>query len=185
MKTWAMRGMLHLLPAVEFPMWQAALSTYGHYLQIDGQDEPSAGVAPSSARIDELGEEAAPVEVEGTRAWMLTGDVPRLVEVSATRSIRLLPAFDQYVVGAPRNVPALLPAVLKPRIYRSAGWISPVVLVDGRMDGVWTHERRGKRVAVRIEPFVNLPAWARRAAEAEAERLAFFFGSDLDLTWTD
>ena len=26
-KTWAMRGTLHLLPAAEFPMWQAALST--------------------------------------------------------------------------------------------------------------------------------------------------------------
>ena len=27
MKTWAMRGTLHLLPAAELPMWQAALST--------------------------------------------------------------------------------------------------------------------------------------------------------------
>src|SRR4029450_13508919 len=26
-KTWAMRGTLHLLPAAEFPTWQAALST--------------------------------------------------------------------------------------------------------------------------------------------------------------
>jgi DNA glycosylase AlkZ-like len=26
-KTWAMRGTLHLLPAAEYPMWQAALST--------------------------------------------------------------------------------------------------------------------------------------------------------------
>jgi Winged helix DNA-binding domain len=26
-KTWAMRGTLHLLPAAKFPMWQAALST--------------------------------------------------------------------------------------------------------------------------------------------------------------
>jgi len=26
-KTWAMRGTLHLLPAAELPMWQAALST--------------------------------------------------------------------------------------------------------------------------------------------------------------
>ena len=30
-KTWAMRGTLHLLPAAELPMWQAALSTYRHY----------------------------------------------------------------------------------------------------------------------------------------------------------
>lgn len=32
-KTWAMRGTLHLLPSNEFPLWQAALSTYDHYLK--------------------------------------------------------------------------------------------------------------------------------------------------------
>ena len=32
-KTWAMRGTLHLLPAAEFPLWRAALGTYAHYLK--------------------------------------------------------------------------------------------------------------------------------------------------------
>src|SRR6266496_1989490 len=32
-KTWAMRGTLHLLPADELPLWQAALSTRGTYLR--------------------------------------------------------------------------------------------------------------------------------------------------------
>src|SRR5579884_2294460 len=32
-KTWAMRGTLHLLPADEFPLWQAALSTSPRYLR--------------------------------------------------------------------------------------------------------------------------------------------------------
>jgi hypothetical protein len=30
-KTWAMRGTLHLLPAAEYPLWQAALSTRRGY----------------------------------------------------------------------------------------------------------------------------------------------------------
>ena len=30
-KTWMVRGTLHLLPAPDFPLWQAALSTYDHY----------------------------------------------------------------------------------------------------------------------------------------------------------
>ena len=29
-KTWAMRGTLHLLPAHEYGLWQAALDTYDH-----------------------------------------------------------------------------------------------------------------------------------------------------------
>src|SRR6266700_7446400 len=32
-KTWAMRGTLHLLPASEFPLWQADLSTNKNYLR--------------------------------------------------------------------------------------------------------------------------------------------------------
>ena len=32
-KTWAMRGTLHLLPAVEYRHWQAALNSYDHYLK--------------------------------------------------------------------------------------------------------------------------------------------------------
>src|SRR5918998_2534829 len=32
-KLWAMRGTLHLLPAVELPTWLGALGTYDHYLK--------------------------------------------------------------------------------------------------------------------------------------------------------
>ena len=32
-KTWAMRGTLHVLPAAEYDLWQAALDTYDHYLK--------------------------------------------------------------------------------------------------------------------------------------------------------
>jgi hypothetical protein len=92
--------------------------------------------------------------------------------------------FDQYVVGAARSQPALLPTEFKDRVHRPQGWISPVLLVDGRMAGVWRHERKGRRLAVAIEPFGKLHAWARRGAEAEAERLAAFLGGELELAWT-
>jgi hypothetical protein len=36
---------------------------------------------------------------------------------------------------------AVLPGALKGYVYRPQGWLSPVVLVDGRMEGVWRHER--------------------------------------------
>lgn len=34
-----------------------------------------------------------------------------------------------------------------------------------------------------IEPFVRQPAWVRRAAAQEAERLAVFLGGRLNLAW--
>lgn len=63
---------------------------------------------------------------------------------------------------------AVLPGALKVYVYCPQGWLSPVVLVDGRMEGVWRHERRGDRLSVEIEPFARQPDWVRRAAEEEA-----------------
>jgi len=34
-----------------------------------------------------------------------------------------------------------------------------------------------------VEPFVEAPAWVRRAAGREAERLAAFLGGASSLTW--
>jgi hypothetical protein len=51
------------------------------------------------------------------------------------------------------------------------------------MDGVWSHERKGRRVTVTIEPFTELPAWTQKQAEEEADRLAGLLGGQLDLRW--
>jgi hypothetical protein len=51
------------------------------------------------------------------------------------------------------------------------------------MAGVWRHDRKGKRLVVEIEQFAPVPKWARRQIDAEANRLAAFFGGTLDLRW--
>jgi hypothetical protein len=121
--------------------------------------------------------------VEGKKAWMLAADVSRARNSELTRSVRLLPAFDQYVVATSLHARHLLRGYFKKAIFRPQGWISPVLLVNGRMDGVWRHARKGSRIEVRIQPFVKMPAWARRAAEEEAERLAGFLDGPLELSW--
>ncbi len=135
--------------------------------------------------IAALGEEVTPVDMEGTLAWSLTSELTNLAGARPPGSVRLLPAFDQYVIAASRHAQTFLPGPFKDRIYRPQGWLSPVLLVDGRMDGVWKQERKGSRLLVQIEPFVDLPAWARESAEAEAEQLAAFMGRTLELSWVD
>jgi winged helix DNA-binding protein len=309
-KTWAMRGTLHLLPAAEFPLWQAALATRRNWetgawqrafasrkelerlndavaRALDGQlltreqlatrvgeltgsvelgdklrgswgallkpaaalgllcfapsqgqqvrftrpdtwlggwadhdpDRAMAEVArrflaasgpvtredfarwwgiPSPAQgrrlLERLGDEAARVEVEGMAAYALAADLPGLAEAggrgpagaAGAPPVRLLPAFDQYVVTATRHAEHLMPGPFKARVYRPQGWLSPVLLVGGRMDGTWRQETRGRRLLVTIEPFTGPPpAPVRRAAEAEAERLAAFAGAELELRWAD
>jgi hypothetical protein len=143
--------------------------------------------SPAQARrlIDSLGEEVAPVEVEGSHAWMLAEHVPEAEKAEPSGVVRLLPAFDQYVVAAPRDREAVLPEVLKRRVYRPQGWLSPVVVVDGRMEGLWRHERKGDGLVVEIEPFTEQPEWVRRAAEEEAERLTRLLGGELEFGWSN
>jgi Winged helix DNA-binding domain len=298
-KTWAMRGTLHLLPAAEYPLWQAALSTrrayekpvwlrgfgitaaeletllaaigraldgppltreeladavtritgsaaqgervrgsWGGFLKPaaslgllcfgpgDGQlvrftrpdrwlggwqaEDPATALAWATRRfltaagpvtreelarwwgvqpadggrmLRALGDDVIPVEVDGVAAWALAGDVAAIGAAPPARTVRLLPAFDQYVITATKQVEYLTPGPYGERIYRAQGWISPVLLVDGRMDGVWRHEVKGGRVSVRIEPFGTVPARVRRAAAQEAERLAAHIGGALELSW--
>ena len=143
----------------------------------------SGGVATARQRIAALGDEVSPVELNGAQAWMLTAHLRELREISPGKSVSLLPAFDHYVVGVSAHAQHLTPGDFRARIYRPQGWISPVLLVNGLMQGTWRHEIKGSRVEVAIEPFVQQPAWVRRAAEQEAERLAEFFGAKLSLKW--
>jgi hypothetical protein len=297
-KTWAMRGTLHLLPSEEYPLWQAALGQFEHYrrdgwlrgwgitrdemeamidavaVALDGEPltrealgleiervtgsahigsivrgswgsmlkpaayegklcfGPSAGqkvtftrpdawlsvpatahdpdaalravtrrflaangpatredyarwwgVTPAVAgrRIADLEDVVEEVDVEGEPRWMLAGAV---ADIAPSGVVRLVPAFDQYVVGATLQAESLLPPkVPRELVYRAQGWLSPVLLVDGRMEGVWRFERKARRIAISIKPFRSQGADVRSAAAAEAERIAGFLGGDLALSW--
>jgi Winged helix DNA-binding domain len=144
-------------------------------------------VSPARARrmLEALGDEAVELDVEGDSCWMLAAHAGEAAAAKPENVARLLPGFDQWVVGASRSAPALLDAEHRKRVYRPQGWISPVLLVNGRIEGVWRHERKGRRLVVEIEPFAELPAWARKQAEREAARLEQFLGGELELGWSD
>jgi hypothetical protein len=139
------------------------------------------GPARGARMLAELGDEAVEVDIEGERAWVLARDLREIAESKSPNAARLLPAFDPWVIGASRGAPALLEPRHKARVYRPQGWISPVLLVNGRMAGVWKHARKGRRLLVDIDPFSPLPAWARRQLTAEADRLAAFLECRLEL----
>ena len=132
------------------------------------------GRARGKKMLAALGDEAVEIDVDGDRAWALARRRREIASAEPPDTARLLPAFDPWVVGTARYLPAQLDPALKARVFRPQGWISPVILVNGRMLGVWKHERKGRRLDVTIEPFGRLPRWARAQLEDEADRLAAF-----------
>jgi hypothetical protein len=123
----------------------------------------------SYARLTEAGS-LAWVDVEG-----VSGALPRDLLDSLLAGpgqpdagapvVRLLPAFDPYVVGSTRQLGRLLPTGRKAEVSRPQGWISPVLAVDGRIAGVWNRDSGG---AVTVTAFEKLA----RPVTAALRRLA-------------
>ncbi|NUR70907.1 MAG: winged helix DNA-binding domain-containing protein [Hamadaea sp.] len=88
------------------------------------------------------------VDVEGTPAYALTSELDAIAMAKPFDDVRLLPAFDQYVLGPGTQDEQLIGAGRRPEISKAAGWISPVVVHRGRVAGVW--ESDGDTVSVRL-----------------------------------
>jgi len=145
---------------------------FGHWIK-----QPAKAKALLRASTEELTE----VEVEGRSAWALTSDLPVLAGIRRPRGVRLLPAFDQWVTG-PKPREAFVSPERIPLVFGQQGQVSPVLLVDGRAAGIWSHERRGDAIRVEVEPFDALSPKVRKALSDEVERLAAFLGGSPELS---
>jgi Winged helix DNA-binding domain len=110
-----------------------------------------------------LGDRLAEVEVDGRLAYVLGEDVAELVATKPTGAVRLVPAFDQYVLGPGTGDPRVIPPGRRAAVSRQAGWISPVVLVDGAIRGTW--ELTGDEVRVAWFEEAGRPPRAKINAE--------------------
>src|SRR5437867_2454138 len=95
-----------------------------------------------SALGDRLGE----VEVDGERRYVLAADLEDLGSTKPTTAVRLLPGFDQYVLGPGTEDGHVVPAARRRAVSMQSGWIAPVVVAGGVESGTWS--RDGDRVRV-------------------------------------
>jgi len=118
-----------------------------------------------------LGGRLTEVEVDGVRAYVRAEDVDA---IEGTRSRRgrvvLVGGFDPLIVGAGLRE-QLIPAAHLKRVSRTAGWISPVVLLDGVAAGVWDAVRTGSSVAITVDTFEDATPELRSAIAGAAERV--------------
>jgi len=115
-----------------------------------------------------LGHRLSEVDVDGERAYVLTKDVDALVAARPTATVRLLPGFDQYVLGPRTEDPHVIPPKRRWSVSLQSGWIAPVVVSGGVVCGTWTVDGNAARIAW----FREAGRPPRRALEAEVERLS-------------
>ncbi|WP_414508009.1 DNA glycosylase AlkZ-like family protein [Streptomyces sp. NEAU-L66] len=85
-----------------------------------------------------LGDRLTEVEVEGVGgAFVRSEDVAAPARTEPSREVRLLGGFDQYVLGPGTADTRLTAAGRRTAVSRTEGWISPVVVHEGRVGGVW------------------------------------------------
>jgi hypothetical protein len=122
-----------------------------------------------------LAQERVTVSIEGQRADLLAADLDRISAESRAPSVRLLPNFDPYLMGH-ANRDHLFAPEYRPRVSRTAGWISAVVLVDGRVVATWTHAAAKRALTVTVDPFRKLSPSTLKGVRASADSLAAALG---------
>lgn len=131
----------------------------------------------------EMAGELAEVNVEGWKAMALASRVEPMQAFDRPPDVvRLLPAFDPYTIAYYPNSRYLDPDK-KDRVYRKGAWITPVVLVSGRLEGVWEQVKKRSGITVTIDMFQPPTREVRQRIEAESERLGTFLGAPVELVY--
>ncbi len=103
------------------------------------------------------------------------------------QSVRLLPAFDEYLVsyadreamlGNPKMQHALNGTLKagKVSIIHSNGIFVPVIIVDGEVVGAWSRKIVKGKMTITLKQYVKLDKDGIKEAKEEVERYGSFFG---------
>jgi hypothetical protein len=126
-----------------------------------------------------LAPELVTVEVEGNQTYLPAGEA---ADRSAARSVRLLPAYDCYVMGF-RERDQLVSAAARVRArqhprgrFEGAAPV-PWLLVDGVVAGTWARRRSGGEARVEVDPLEPPAATLAEAVERERGLVCRFLAS--------
>jgi len=131
-----------------------------------GLGEARQGFAAIAGELHEARMGDAPVWLPRKRAGWLKASGRR------TPIVRLLPAFDNYLIAYANRDPYLDPA--QARKVMAGGLIRPALAVNGVVRGLWKTKRSKRRVTVEAAPFAPLKPAEAKGVEVEAEDVRRF-----------
>jgi hypothetical protein len=121
--------------------------------------------------IASFGDRLAAVDIDGETAYLLREDLEELAATPATTAVRLLPGYDQWVLGPGTADAHVVPPARRTLVSRGAN----IVVVGGVVSGTWSLTD-GQVVAAW---FAEAGPPAREALAEEVARLATMLDRDL------
>ena len=140
-----------------------------------------SGLPIAEARTAITGAKASLTEVtiQGQPGFVLKDRLQQTAP-AATPDVRLLPAFDTYLLGYRRRDLAV-PRELQARLQRGGGWIHPAVVVNGRAVAAWSLRKSGGRGTVSVEPSGPITRAIRAGIDLEVADIGRFLDLSLEL----
>lgn len=132
--------------------------------------------ADCRSAFDLLAPDLIEIDAAGTRMVALA-DLDRTPPPQTPA--RLLGLWDEYLLSY-RTRELILDAGFADRVL-VGGVIQSVVLVDGRVAGVWRLHGTGRHRRLVVEPWVTISAATTRAIESEARDAGRFLDADVDI----
>jgi hypothetical protein len=133
-----------------------------------------AGRKRSQSWIAGFGDGLAAVDIDGESAYVLRVDLEQLAATLPTTAVRLLPGYDQWVLGPGTADAHVVPPGRRTLVSRGAS----VVIVSGVVSGTWslTHAR------VALAWFAEAGPPPRAALAEEVGRLATIMDRPLEMS---
>jgi hypothetical protein len=135
-----------------------------------------AGLGAGRKRIQSwiaaLGDRLAEVDVDGEPAYVLRDDLEELAAMPASTATRLLPAYDQWVLGPGTADAHVVPPARRNLVTRGAD----LVIVGGVVSGTWSL----KDDQVVVAWFAEAGNPGQQALADEVSRLGTILGRPLE-----
>jgi hypothetical protein len=95
--------------------------------------------------------------------------------------VRLLPAYDEFLISY-KDRSASLSVLPKSKIVSENGFFRPVIIVNGRVTGLWMRKIEKNKVMIKASLFQPLDKLTMKLFEKEAEKFAHFSGNKTEIT---
>jgi hypothetical protein len=131
-----------------------------------------------------VADELAEVKYQGKKRWVLQKDIAVLKNISPdTDTIDILPHFDTFLL-AHRKKDHFMDMKHYKKIFRIAGWISPTVILGGKVIGLWQYEQEKGKTMVNIRLFDRQDVVIKERIRERAADLSNYFQTKMSVSFS-